>query len=95
MYPALQRMLLNGWAKAEWGTSDNNRRARYYTLTAAGENSSHPNAKNSPGCHPAGDGIGLMPRSVLVTVTAAGALATYWPARRATRVDPVHALRCE
>ena len=36
LYPALQRLLLNGWAKAEWGTSDNNRRARYYTLTAAG-----------------------------------------------------------
>ena len=36
LYPALQRLLLNGWATAEWGTSDNNRRARYYTLTAAG-----------------------------------------------------------
>ena len=36
LYPALQRLLLNGWVKAEWGTSDNNRRARYYTLTARG-----------------------------------------------------------
>ena len=36
LYPALQRLLLNGWAKAEWGNSENNRRARYYTLTAAG-----------------------------------------------------------
>jgi transcriptional regulator len=36
LYPALQRLLLNGWTKAEWGMSDNNRRARYYTLTAAG-----------------------------------------------------------
>ena len=36
LYPALQRLLLNGWVKAEWGTSENNRRARYYTLTAAG-----------------------------------------------------------
>lgn len=36
LYPALQRLLLNGWVKAEWGTSDNNRRARYYTLTATG-----------------------------------------------------------
>jgi PadR family transcriptional regulator, regulatory protein PadR len=36
LYPALQRLLLNGWAKAEWGTSENNRRARYFTLTAAG-----------------------------------------------------------
>src|SRR5438034_2619611 len=36
LYPALQRLLLNGWAKAEWGASENNRRARYYTLTASG-----------------------------------------------------------
>ena len=36
LYPALQRLLLKGWVKAEWGTSDNNRRARYYTLTKAG-----------------------------------------------------------
>jgi transcriptional regulator len=36
LYPALQRLLLNGWVKAEWGASDNNRSARYYTLTAAG-----------------------------------------------------------
>ena len=36
LYPALQRLLVNAWATAEWGTSDNNRRARYYTLTAAG-----------------------------------------------------------
>ena len=36
LYPALQRLLLNGWVKAEWGASDNNRRARFYTLTAAG-----------------------------------------------------------
>jgi PadR family transcriptional regulator, regulatory protein PadR len=36
LYPALQRLLLNGWVQAEWGPSDNNRRARYYTLTTAG-----------------------------------------------------------
>jgi PadR family transcriptional regulator, regulatory protein PadR len=36
LYPALQRLLLKGWVKAEWGASDNNRRARFYTLTAAG-----------------------------------------------------------
>src|SRR5580765_1617314 len=36
LYPALQRLLLEGWVKAEWGASENNRRARYYTLTAAG-----------------------------------------------------------
>lgn len=36
LYPALQRLLLNGWVKAQWGLSDNNRRARFYTLTATG-----------------------------------------------------------
>ena len=36
LYPALQRLLLNGWVTAEWGASENNRRARYYTITAAG-----------------------------------------------------------
>jgi len=36
LYPALQRLLLNGFVEAEWGASENNRRARYYTLTDAG-----------------------------------------------------------
>ena len=36
LYPALQRLLLNGFVDAEWGPSENNRRARYYSLTAAG-----------------------------------------------------------
>lgn len=36
LYPALQRLTLDGYIKPEWGVSDNNRRARYYTLTAAG-----------------------------------------------------------
>ena len=36
LYPALQRLLLDGHVAAEWGASENNRRARYYTLTAAG-----------------------------------------------------------
>jgi transcriptional regulator len=36
LYPALQRLLLNGWVTAEWGASENNRRARYYTITADG-----------------------------------------------------------
>ena len=36
LYPALQRLLLQKWVKAEWKTSETNRRARYYTLTAAG-----------------------------------------------------------
>jgi transcriptional regulator len=36
LYPALQRLALKGWVKAEWGQSENNRRARYYQLTRAG-----------------------------------------------------------
>lgn len=36
LYPALQRLLLDGYVRAEWGVSENNRRARFYTLTAAG-----------------------------------------------------------
>jgi PadR family transcriptional regulator, regulatory protein PadR len=36
LYPALQRLLLQSWVKAEWKMSDTNRRARYYTLTASG-----------------------------------------------------------
>ena len=36
LYPALQRLLVNGWVTAEWGASENNRRARYYALTPAG-----------------------------------------------------------
>jgi len=37
LYPSLQRLLVNGWVKAEWGTSENNRRARYYTINPAGK----------------------------------------------------------
>ena len=36
LYPALNRMLIKGWVKAEWGISDNNRKARFYRLTADG-----------------------------------------------------------
>ena len=36
LYPALQRLEQRGWIKGSWGTSDNNRRARFYSLTALG-----------------------------------------------------------
>jgi PadR family transcriptional regulator, regulatory protein PadR len=36
LYPALQRLEARGWIAAEWGTSTNNRKARFYTLTKAG-----------------------------------------------------------
>ena len=37
LYPALQRMLMKGWVAGEWGRTAENRRARYYQLTAAGK----------------------------------------------------------
>jgi len=36
LYPALQRLLAKGWLEAKWGTSDNNRKARFYRLTELG-----------------------------------------------------------
>jgi PadR family transcriptional regulator PadR len=36
LYPALQKMLMKGWVRADWGLSDTNRRVRSYRLTAAG-----------------------------------------------------------
>ena len=36
LYPSLERLQQEGWAKAEWRMTENNRRARYYTITAAG-----------------------------------------------------------
>ena len=41
LYPALQRMLIKGWVNAEWGVTAGNRRARYYTMTAAGQKQLH------------------------------------------------------
>lgn len=37
LYPALNRMLVKGWLKAQWGTSEHNRRARFYSLTPQGQ----------------------------------------------------------
>lgn len=37
LYPALHRLERRGWIQAEWGTSENNRRAKYYELTRAGK----------------------------------------------------------
>jgi PadR family transcriptional regulator, regulatory protein PadR len=36
LYPTLQKMLVKGWVKADWGVSETNRRVRFYQLTAAG-----------------------------------------------------------
>ena len=37
LYPALHRLEKRGWIRSEWGTSENNQRAKYYQLTAAGK----------------------------------------------------------
>ena len=37
LYPTLQRLLMEGWVRAAWGTSENNRRVRFYELTAKGQ----------------------------------------------------------
>jgi transcriptional regulator len=49
LYPALQRLLLNDWVTAHWGASENNRRARYYTLRRPGASSWRLRATNSTG----------------------------------------------
>ena len=46
LYPALHRMAEEGWITAAWGTSENNRRARYYRLTAAGKKQLAEEEKN-------------------------------------------------
>lgn len=46
LYPALHRMEQDGWINAEWGASENNRRARYYQLTAKGRKQLAEEEKN-------------------------------------------------
>jgi transcriptional regulator len=46
LYPALHRMEQDGWVSAEWGSSENNRRARYYRLTARGRKQLAEEEKN-------------------------------------------------
>jgi PadR family transcriptional regulator, regulatory protein PadR len=45
LYPALNRMLVKGWLTAEWGISENNRRARFYSLTPEGRKQLNHEAK--------------------------------------------------
>lgn len=45
LYPALNRLLVKGWVQAEWGTSENNRRARFYRLTPEGRKQLHAETK--------------------------------------------------
>jgi PadR family transcriptional regulator, regulatory protein PadR len=46
LYPALHRMEQDGWVSAEWGASENNRRARYYRLTSTGRKQLAEEEKN-------------------------------------------------
>jgi transcriptional regulator len=46
LYPALHRMTQAGWLRAEWGASENNRRARYYSIAAAGRRQLADEEKN-------------------------------------------------
>lgn len=46
LYPALHRLEYKGWIRAEWGASENNRRARFYSLTAAGRKQLDAELKN-------------------------------------------------
>jgi len=46
LYPALHRLEYKGWIRAEWGASENNRRARYYALTMAGREQLETELKN-------------------------------------------------
>ena len=46
LYPALHRMEQDGWISAEWGTTENNRRARYYRLTSTGRKQLAEEEKN-------------------------------------------------
>ncbi|MGB6899230.1 MAG: PadR family transcriptional regulator, partial [Candidatus Acidiferrum sp.] len=45
LYPSLNRMLVKGWLQAEWGISENNRKARFYRLTPEGRKQLHAEAK--------------------------------------------------
>jgi transcriptional regulator len=46
LYPALLRLEQRGWVSASWGTSENNRRAKYYSLTRAGKKQLAAEVKN-------------------------------------------------
>ena len=101
LYPALQRLLLNGWVKAEWGASENNRRARYYTVTACRHASaSAPNARSSSGWSSPSSGfcrrvdereIRGVRRQDMRTLFRR---ITYWIARRSREADLAEELEC-
>ena len=80
-YPALQRLEQRGAIKGAWGVSDNNRRARFYSLTALG--------RRVKAVDPA------VFAAMSVMMIGVGVLASYLPARRASNVNPIEALRSD
>ena len=63
LYPALHRLERRGWIRAKWGTSENNRRAKYYELTKAGQKTACERAgclgeADGGGCPGAAGGLG-------------------------------------
>ena len=63
LYPALHRLERRGWIKAEWGASENNRRAKFYELTKSGRNKTVSSRLNTATFPP-------MPRASVITATA-------------------------
>ncbi|WP_418001411.1 PadR family transcriptional regulator [Luteitalea pratensis] len=53
LYPALHRLEHQGWITAEWGASENNRRARFYALTKAGRKQLEAKSRSGSACRPA------------------------------------------
>jgi len=49
LYPALHRLEYKGWISSDWGSSENNRRAKYYALTAMAGSNSKPNWRRGSG----------------------------------------------
>jgi PadR family transcriptional regulator PadR len=50
LYPALHRLEYKGWIRADWGASENNRRAKFYSLTATGRKQLQAELKTWIGC---------------------------------------------
>src|SRR3954471_17894239 len=79
LYPALYRMAKKGWISAEWGLSDNNRRAKYYRLTAEGRRRLREKA------------TGLKPIAGAVDAGITSTAAPSWAKKHGTQKGPLRA----